>query len=147
MGILDRYLNGSSVDAVSFPVVDTSSPIQWAGLAAALGASIAAAVTRGILAIPAAIAEAISGLIAGLGTFISGRAFFGDDILAAPIRSSNVIDTVFGGLQMAVEQFWAFNVGQFGAFAAPAAIGISLASLWILNVGLSEALDQLGGGD
>jgi hypothetical protein len=150
VSIFDRFINGESVDAVDFTIVDTSSPVQWLAFGAAIGGSIAATVARGLLSIPAAIADAITTLITGLATFLVGEDFASEGIGTVRPRlvdrQPDVVDIVFSGLQDIVTSFWTFNVEQFGILAGPIAVGIVLASLFVLNLTLSEALEQLGGG-
>jgi len=159
MGVLERFINGSENDAVSFPIADSADPLDWSGLIQTLGGTIAAGTASALIALPDGAEQAVSSLYDGSANFIEElvAAVF-QPFVTAPLGLSGngvPLDVIFGIfgydslVRGAAVRVWDIAlIDKLGLFALPGAIVIVLASSYIVVQGGQKAIDvwQSGGG-
>lgn len=144
MGVFDRFLNTTD-EAAGVQIVNAANPVNWGGLAKAIFSAITAAVAVGVTNIFGSIADGAQMLYGGLREFLTGRVIELPAGLGGDLEVDGLIDVTIGRFPAVVGGFWEFNVEQFGIFAGPVTIAITLAALYIIVRGGRRALAEFTG--
>lgn len=122
------FINGDTSGTNA--IVDAANPVNWGRLGQSIGLSVITALVAGVTNIINAIGDGISSIFGGFGAFISGGLV------------NVLVDGVLTGYATAFDTTNAW----LGALALPVNIGIVLASVYVLSVGLQGAASMLFGG-
>ena len=142
-GLLE-FINGDTSGAV--PVLNASNPVNWGKLGQSIGASILATVVVGVTNVVAAISDAITSILGGLATFLTGFEVSLGAGRRPTAEAPGLIELTIGGIGGAYGSAFEFSSAQFGVLALPVNVGIVLASVYVLSVGIQAAASRLLGG-
>lgn len=87
------------------------------------------------------LTSAVTGLIDGLSEFLAGTTRFVDDpnrVGGFLLETDGLVGTVFGTGIAAIRGAWSFSLTQFGPLAYPVAIGILLATFYVIGRGIDR---------
>lgn len=133
------------IEGADFPL---ASGINVTRLASALIGSLVFEIAVGVNTVILALSTAYSSLIDGVTAFVAGRTEWvptRDGLGVARETTDGLIQVTIGLGVSAIEGAWAFSLDQFGIFAYPVGVGVLLASLYVVDRGITAGWGVLNG--
>ncbi|SHG78156.1 hypothetical protein [Halobaculum gomorrense] len=156
-GFLSTFLNTTDSGG-KYTVVNAANPVNWTRTAQAIVLSIVGGVYAGVTTVIDSIGDAevrlieaatsfigSVSLVSGSGPIVEGPGGVTTD-LGATVASEGLLGALFGPLLEAFTGAWSYNVAQFGVFALPINVGLTLVLVYIVAVGSKKAGERLLGG-
>jgi len=140
---LTTFINIESDGVI--PIVNVANPVNWGRIGKTIGTSIIATVVVGVTNIIAAVTDAWVSIIGGLEAFVEGSTER-VGLRGYPVEVEGLYDVTLGAVAAAYGEVFAYSSAEFGILSLPINVGIVLASVYILLVGLKAAASRLFGG-
>lgn len=147
-GGLREFIDGFGSSGAGFELARPGD-VNWLGIARAIGTSFITLIAVGFAAIPKALGDAYERILGGVTEFFTGWTTVTQDagLSAGDGQATEavpgLIDVTLGATADLALAVWSFNVEQFGIFAFPVAVLVTLVVLRIVAEGWAAAQEGL----